>query len=326
MRDFAFRGDDLVVATHGRAIWVLHDITPLRQMAQAAAAAVYLFRPATAIRSRLGNPTGAVVSYYLERRPEGPVTLAVTDQEGRTGIVFSSAGKNKLDVEPGMHRVNWNLRYPVPADIQGGASYDERPPRGIMALPGRYTVKLTVAGQSYTQPLNVVNDPRSKTPLPALQAEYKLASALMDAVARDHEAVDQILEVRGQLKGLRQRLASDPSAKTLLPAIDSLDRRTDAIENRLYQSHAKTSEELLNFPTELNSKIAYLEDEVDFGDGAPTAQFQQMAQQYLQELDQQIKSWRELRERDLALLNRKIEQQHIPLIYMPPARPDPKRP
>lgn len=319
MRDFVIHGDDLIVATHGRAIWVLHDIAPLRQMAQAAAADVYLFRPSTAVRSRLGDPTGGTLSYFLKTKPNGPVSLSVTDQTGRTGILFSSTGKNKLDVEPGMHRVNWNLRYPVPDDIHGGAAYDERSPRGIMALPGQYTVKLTVEGHTYTQPLAVVNDPRSKTSAIALAAEYKLATTLMDAMARDHQAVNQILQVRAQLKQLRQRLADDAGAKQILSAIDSLDQKADSIENVLYQPNAKTNEELLNFPTELNSNIAYLEDEVDFGDGAPTEQFQQMAREYLRELQQQIGKWHELQKNDLAALNRQIEQKQIPVIYLPPA-------
>ncbi|HEX5422727.1 MAG TPA: hypothetical protein VFW94_04210 [Candidatus Acidoferrales bacterium] len=319
MRDFVIHGDDLIVATHGRAIWVLHDIAPLRQMAQAAAADVYLFRPSTAVRSRLGDPTGGALSYFLKTKPNGPVSLSVTDQTGRTGILFSSTGKNKLDVEPGMHRVNWNLRYPVPDDIHGGAAYDERSPRGIMALPGQYTVKLTVEGHTYTQPLTVVNDPRSKTSAIALAAEYKLATTLMDAMARDHQAVNQILQVRAQLKQLRQRLADDAGAKQILSAIDSLDQKADSIENVLYQPNAKTNEELLNFPTELNSNIAYLEDEVDFGDGTPTEQFQQMAREYLRELQQQIGKWHELQKNDLAALNRQIEQKQIPVIYPPPA-------
>lgn len=319
MRDFVIHGDDLIVATHGRAIWVLHDIAPLRQMAQAAAADVYLFRPSTAVRSRLGDPTGGTLSYFLKTKPNGPVSLSVTDQTGRTGILFSSTGKNKLDVEPGMHRVNWNLRYPVPDDIHGGAAYDERSPRGIMALPGQYTVKLTVEGHTYTQPLTVVNDPRSKTSAIALAAEYKLATTLMDAMARDHQAVNQILQVRAQLKQLRQRLADDAGAKQILSAIDSLDQKADSIENVLYQPNAKTNEELLNFPTELNSNIAYLEDEVDFGDGTPTEQFQQMAREYLRELQQQIGKWHELQKNDLAALNRQIEQKQIPVIYPPPA-------
>lgn len=319
MRDFVIHGDDLIVATHGRAIWVLHDIAPLRQMAQAAAADVYLFRPSTAVRSRLGDPTGGTLSYFLKTKPNGPVSLTVTDQTGRTGTLFSSTGKNKLDVEPGMHRVNWNLRYPVPDDIHGGAAYDERSPRGIMALPGQYTVKLTVEGHTYTQPLAVVNDPRSKTSAIALAAEYKLATTLMDAMARDHQAVNQILQVRAQLKQLRQRLADDAGAKQILSAIDSLDQKADSIENVLYQPNAKTNEELLNFPTELNSNIAYLEDEVDFGDGAPTEQFQQMAREYLRELQQQIGKWHELQKNDLAALNRQIEQKQIPVIYLPPA-------
>ena len=319
MRDFAFHGNDLVVATHGRAIWVLDDITPFRQLAQASAADVYLFRPETAIRSRLGNPTGAFLDYYLKSEPSGAVALSVMDAQGKIGVLYSTAGPNKLDVAPGMHRVNWNLRYPVPPDIQGGSAYDERYPRGIMALPGKYTVRLTVDGKTYTQPLTVVNDPRSKVPQADLVAEYDLATTLMDALARDHQTADQILDLRAELQRLRHRLAADPNAQSLLASMADLDRKASVIENRLYQSHAKTNEELLNFPTELNSKIAYLEDEVDFGDGAPTAQFQEMAKLYLARLADQIQRWDTLQKTDLAALNRQMQQHHIPVLYVPPA-------
>jgi photosystem II stability/assembly factor-like uncharacterized protein len=318
MRDFAIHGNDLIVATHGRAIWSLDDITPLRQLAQASAADVYLFRPETAVRSRLGDPTGATLSYYLKTKPSGPVTLAVVDAEGKTGVLYSSMGEDKLNIAPGMHRVNWNLRYPVPPDIPGGSAYDERYPRGIMALPGKYTVKLIVDGKKYTQPLTVENDPRSRVPQADLVAEYNLATTLMNAVARDHQAVDQILQLRSELKQLHERLANDPNAKAILSAMDDLDQKASVIENVLYQSHAKTNEELLNFPTELNSKIAYLEDEVDFGDGAPTAQFKEMARLYLGELDQQIERWQELQKKELEALNRQMEQQHIPVVYVAP--------
>jgi photosystem II stability/assembly factor-like uncharacterized protein len=315
-RDFAFHGNDLLVGTHGRSIWALDDITPLREVAKAAGSDAYLFGAETAIRSRFGKPAGTTLSYYLKAKASGPVTLEVVDAEGRTGVRFSSTGKRKLDIEPGMHRVNWDLRYPVPADIQGGAAYDERSPRGILALPGKYTVKLTVDGKSYSQPLTVVNDPRSKATQAALEEEYKLATTLMDALGRDHQTVDEILQLRAQLKGLRKRLADDPKTEAIRKAIEELDQKADAIENVLYQSHAKTNEELLNYPTELNSKIAYLEDEVDFGDGAPTEQFREMAREYLGELQQQIERWKELQKKELAVLNRQMEESHIPVVQV----------
>jgi photosystem II stability/assembly factor-like uncharacterized protein len=319
MRDFAIHDNDLIVATHGRSIWSLDDIVPLRQLAEASKADVYLFRPETAIRSRLGDPTGATFSYYLKTKPTGPVTLAVIDARGKTGVLFSSTGKRKLDIQPGMHRVSWNLRYPVPPDITGGSAYDERYPRGIMALPGKYTVKLTVDGQSYTQPLTVVNDPRSKVPQADLVAEYNLATTLMDALARDHQTADQILQLRAELKQMRKRLANDPNAKAILTAMAKLDHKASVIENVFYQPRAKTNEELLNFPTELNSKIAYLEDEVDFGDGAPTVPFKEMTQIYLRRLGQEVAEWKQLQQNDLAALNRQMQQDHIPVLYVAPA-------
>jgi hypothetical protein len=140
----------------------------------------------------------------------------------------------------------------------------------------------------------------------------------MDAMAQDHRAVDEILQVRSQIRQLQQRLHGDAAAQPVLTAATAIDHKADVIENVLYQSQAKTNEELLNFPTELNSKIAYLEDEVDYGDGAPTVQFQQMAQEYLQQLQQQLTAWRQLKQTGLAALNRQMEQDHVPVIYVKP--------
>ncbi|MDT7688724.1 MAG: hypothetical protein QOE46_1483 [Acidobacteriota bacterium] len=200
VRDLVIHDDDLVVATHGRGFWVLDDITPLRQSSdEVLNSAAFLFRPADAVItapfSENGTPQprdeplaenppyGAIIDYYLKSSVAGPVTLEILSPAGETVRLYSSEDRtppvdpNKLDIpaswiptpEPlstaaGMHRWVWDFRPPPPADRgQRGGGAGVFGGRGAQpVLPGDYTVKLTVGGKSYTQPLHLRADPRAK--------------------------------------------------------------------------------------------------------------------------------------------------------------------
>jgi photosystem II stability/assembly factor-like uncharacterized protein len=197
MRDIAITGDDLVVATHGRGFWVLDGITALRQIdAKVAVADVFLFRSGAAFDlpapSEQGTPlpkdepqaenppTGAIIDYYLKTAPAGVVALEILDGAGTIVRRFASDDRpqprdpNTLSVqtiwatpgEPlpataGMHRWVWDLHGPPAGGRGRGAGGAGGLGRGGAAVPhGAYTVRLTVDGKTYTQPLVVKADPR----------------------------------------------------------------------------------------------------------------------------------------------------------------------
>ena len=200
MRDLAIHDDDLIVATHGRGFWVIDDITALRQINDDVAKAnAHLFRPADAITLTPGSdngtpmprdepladnaPYGAMIDYYLKTSATNAVTLEILDPSGEMIRKFSSEDKpplvnpetlnipaywvrpfEPLPNTPGMHRWIWDLRPTPPARPAGGGGGGGGFGRGGAAfvLPGIYTVKLSVAGKSYTQPLLVRMDPRTK--------------------------------------------------------------------------------------------------------------------------------------------------------------------
>ncbi|MGH9540401.1 MAG: WD40/YVTN/BNR-like repeat-containing protein [Terriglobales bacterium] len=146
--DLAVHGDDLAISTYGRALWILDDITPLRQIAAAqAAGGAYLFRPETAMRVRWSNnhdtplppeipagenpPEGAIIDYYLKAPAQGPMTLDIYDAAGQLVRQYTNTPPPPdtslpnvaeywleppavLSAEPGMHRFVWDLRYPWP--------------------------------------------------------------------------------------------------------------------------------------------------------------------------------------------------------------------
>ncbi|HEV8264955.1 MAG TPA: hypothetical protein VGQ06_08375 [Gemmatimonadales bacterium] len=240
MRDLYIHDADLVVGTHGRSIWILDDFSPLRQIAAAArTTSAYLFRPAPAYRVRWNQntdtplppdepagknpPDGAIIDYYLGAAAPGAVTLEVRDARGRLVRRFSSAdtfpvdsGLNipdywirppqRLSTEPGMHRFVWDLHYPPPPSAGGSypisAIYRDtwREPRGPVALPGRYTLRLTAGGRVLSQPLTVRMDPRVRTPAAGLAQQFAYASRLTAAMRRQHEAMRAVRALRARLK------------------------------------------------------------------------------------------------------------------------------
>ena len=224
IRDLTIHEDDLVAGTHGRSFWILDDITPLRQASAAIADSdAHLFKPQTAMRVRWNKntdtplppeepagqnpPDGAILYYYLKNASDS-VVIDVLDAAGKLVRRYSSADKpeppeNDLTYPsywirppqippavPGMHRFVWDLRYTPPDalrhDYPMTATYQDTPrePRGPIAVPGEYTVRLTVDGKSFTQPLTLKMDPRVKTPPAALKQQFDLAMKVVEMMSR----------------------------------------------------------------------------------------------------------------------------------------------
>ncbi len=198
IRDLRVHAGDLIVATHGRGIWILDDIAPLRQAdAATAQSAVHLYRPQPAVEFSLGiypgearppevahaanPPTGAIIDYWLGQDMHGPVTLAIYDASGELVRRYSSAAQPVtmppanfpkyyrappaiLPAQTGANRFVWNFRGTPPSGPAHWASpavlcRTPRGPLGPWMPPGRYRVVLTVDGKQYNQPLTVRPNP-----------------------------------------------------------------------------------------------------------------------------------------------------------------------
>src|SRR5262249_6549867 len=191
IHDLVVHGHDLSVATHGRSFWGLDDLGPLRQMsAGLAGEPAHLFTPRRAVRTRLGHanprrypigenpPDGAVLYYWLKEAPKEPAKLEFLDAQGKVIRKFTSEQKktaeapeewerdadvDHIPATAGLNRCAWNLRYETPAKIPAAVYDSGNNPIGPLAPPGKYSVRLTVGGQTYSAPLELGMDPRVKT-------------------------------------------------------------------------------------------------------------------------------------------------------------------
>jgi photosystem II stability/assembly factor-like uncharacterized protein len=199
-------------------------------------------------------PDGAIIEYYLASAA-GDAKLEILDSAGRLIRTFSSRDTSMapadigntprywirptqvLSAAAGFHRFVWDLHYERPAGTSGqpgqypisATPHDTpREPRGPWALPGQFTVRLSVGGKTYRQPLVVRMDPRVKTPAAAIAAEHAMAVSLFDAIAVDSTIRAQGSALRTSLGAARQSAASSGN-QPLLAAIGSLQDSVAAI-------------------------------------------------------------------------------------------------
>ncbi len=348
IHDLNVHGDDLIAATHGRSFWVLDDITPLRQIEPGSAhSEMILFKPETALRLHLPDavdrrgpvgddpPPGAIINYYFKSAPKDEVKLEIFDKAGKLVRSLSSKEKKEFEQPPewpdqvkevttipagvGMNRYAWNLRWEAPVKIPG-AFYSDQGPQGPIAMPGEYTVKLTVGNQSQTQPLEIVMDPRVKNVKPEdLQKQFDLAIQIRDANADLHKAVNQIRAMRAELKTLHSRYEDDAKLKALVQQGDALDKKMAPIEEQLIQVNMKGSEANLAFPNMLNEQLDSMAAVVQAGDNAPTKQEYEVFQMLRGKLDQQLASWKQIMSTDVPAFNQLVKNSDVPALYVPPA-------
>ena len=348
MRDFTFHDSDLIVATHGRSIWVLDNIDALRQAEPALAnEPAHLFKPEPAIRmipaSSNGTPLppdvayaqnppdGAMLDYYLAATAHDPVTLEILDRQGNLVRRYSSAEKpppvdvRRLEIpafwvkppavlasDAGMHRWIWDLRYPAPAGGRGrGGMAAFFGGGGPWALPGQYTVRLTVDGKSYTQPLTVRMDPRLQVSMADLEKQLTTARQVESLSAKVSDALRQATSLRRAIAGLQSQPASDVKS-----ALASFTRSMDEVAGvppRLTPEDsgvAPPSNDISSL-LYLNGELQRISQSVNGGQAAPTDGALKALADTQQKLSAALQKWEAVATTGLTQLNQVLQKNGI---------------
>lgn len=230
------RENDLILATHGRSIWIFDDASAIQQMsAEVEKSPAWLFdmRPALRFTTRftrygIGSkqfagpnpPYGALITYFL--REKGPVKIQILDSKG--AVIRELA---KPPQEAGMNRINWDLRAEPPhlRRAPSPASDDEGfqgPPRGPQVLPGTYTVRLTAGGRTFDRKVEVKLDPTLKVAPSDLATQYEYALKLRDLFSRANDTLKRLDSLKQHLQHYETRLPENqkPAVKDAIKEVD----------------------------------------------------------------------------------------------------------
>ncbi len=250
-------------------------------------------------------PDGAVIYYYLKSKPEGELRLSFLDSSGNEITAFSSDAKEGQHptVNPGLNRFIWNMRYSGSHAVPGSpVSADQL--AGPVAVPGSYQVRLTVGGESLTQPLAIVRDPRVAGSQSDLQAQFDLLIKIRDVLSETHDAVNRLRDLREQVQAWAKRVEDDEVKQAASAIVDKLN----AVELDLIQPKSGSP---LQPPAGLNEKIAALAGMVSNADTRPTAQSDAVFEKLAGLADGSIEKLDPIVGHDIAAFNRLLAERGV---------------
>jgi photosystem II stability/assembly factor-like uncharacterized protein len=355
VRDLVVHGDSLAIATHGRAFWILDDISPLRDWTgQAGVAPVTLFKPPVVYRERGGGrggfggfrgrgggpqysglstpnpPEGPVfVDYALSTKPTGPVTIAILDPDGHTVRTYSSADNVAPGAAPeppaagrggrgGRGRGGFGFggfaAAPVNVPVEVGFNRFAAPlptpetPEAVHCIPnevlwggggrgggaavvpvGTFSVKLTVDGRSYTQPLRITMDPKLHVSDADMMEQYSLATKVAGQADALHDAVNDMLSLQKQLADL-------PNGK-------ALSDKMQAVIEVMANLHSTSGEDPLNYAIGLDNKLADFAGSVLGGEGKPTEGMMEVYNDLEPQYTAIMARWKQIQTTDIPAFN-----------------------
>jgi photosystem II stability/assembly factor-like uncharacterized protein len=326
VRDFAIqpRENDLVMATHGRGIWIIDDITPLRALTPELLKQEVAFVSARPAQQRIEGtggwangdaafvgdnpPDAAVITYYQRSRHLfGKLKLEVLTSSGQ--IVDELPASKR----PGLNRVIWSMRQKPPR-VPPAAQLAQSGIRGPRLVPGAYSVRLTKAGKISATKLTVGLDRRAKFSEADRKMQFDAAMEVHALFGEESALMDRILFLRGELgKGAAALPETDPLRKS----VTAFDGKVDAVRKKIVattEGGAITGEERLREHTDrlYGAILSY--------EGKPGDYQMAYIDALRHELNDVTKEFDELVANELPSLNESLKSKGQPPIPIPPTK------
>ena len=273
--DLIVTDKDIVVGTHGRSIYILDDISPIREMSKVDLNKPHLYDTYYAAR-RVQN---AEIKYYLPDDVSS-LNIRIFDQKGnvvleKEGLIEKDASEEESSwygsdnknpsMKKGLNTYIWNLRYPGATEFDGMIIWSARPQLGPIAPPGKYIIELTINNKKYETSIDLIKDPRIDVSDDDINVQFNFAMEIRNQTDLANRSVIEIRNMKVHLDSIISKKSSSRLVK-----IKMLISKLETIESSIYQVKNQSGQDPLNFPIRVNNRLAYLRKSVESGDGLPT--------------------------------------------------------
>jgi len=315
--DLAIKENSLIVATQGRSLWMLDDLTVLHQLNSTTANEAFtLFKPKDSYRTQgrsagpsltqgTNLPNGVVVYFNLKDfdKAKDTVQLHFKEKDGTLIKTFSTASEEQaLKVTEGGNQFVWDTRYEGAETLKGmifwSASFS-----GAKALPGNYTVVLEKNGVAQSHEFTLLKDPRAEVGLAEMKQQFEFVNKVNQTVDQAHKAIKNMRSIQSKLSDFEKNYGDLEEAKGLLAEAKTLKEAFSTIEKALYQTQNKSNQDPLNFPIRLTNKLAHLNRLVTINDFPPTEQDEAVRVELTAKIENQMEHYQKLISEDLETFN-----------------------
>ncbi len=338
--DLGLRDNDLIVATSGRAFWILDDLGALQQgLPNMSEGTPMLFSPKPTVRLMAGGrggentgqnpPRGMIIDYFLpDSLPDSvAISLEILGENGEVIRNYSSEKDSgfrgfpggpspdpTLEKAQGVNRFVWDFnRESLPA-VPGVMVLGDY--SGAMVAPGKYTLKLTIEDQSVETEAEIIPDPRLDAGPDEYAAQQAILLSITDMVTDIHESVNRMRNAQKQVDQLVAQLKKQEGTEELVEQGEALSKAIQEWEENLIQPKTQTFQDVINFPNQLNAELLTLKGRVETHDPQPTAGAEQRLSDLQVEWERHLSGMRQLIGEELAAFNEAYREQELPIILM----------
>ena len=338
--DLAFRDNDLIAATTGRAFWILDDLGAFQQYANNKELKLFMPKPSYHYGGGGGlpdkpesfagtnAPEGVILYYYLpEAVDTNLLKMEILNSNGKTIRTYSNK-KNPdfksypggppaaelLPGEKGMNRFLWDLRGETMPDVSGVFIYGDY--RGYRLAPGNYKARLVYKGSSSETDIIVLQDPNMKADTQAWTEQQQVLEKINRDIAEIHENVNTIRKAKKQVDIYNENLKDMPQQTALLDEGKELVKKMEAWEKNIIEDRITNGQDVINWPSKLNAEFFNLKGLADTHDPRVTdgvkhrlADLEKQWQGYKQQYDTDIKG-------AINAYNQKYQQANIPAVMI----------
>lgn len=327
--DLAIKDNNLIVATQGRSLWIIDDLSVLHQLYDSNADSNFLFKPKDTYRMDGGGRSGSktagtnhplgVMTYFnlKDYKEDDEVCLTYFDQKGDTIKTFSTKNKkeDKLEVKKGMNQFNWNMIYDGAEKLDNmilwWASLS-----GPKAVPGNYKVELKVNDEVLSKPFTILADPRSESSLDDMKAQFDFITEVNKTMDESHKTIKKIRRIDKQLSAFETQYKDDERVTDLIEKSKNLREQFSEIEKALYQTKNQSAQDPLNFPIRLTNKLGHLNALVGMGDFAPTDQDIAVKNEITAKIEEQLKAFNVLVSKEIKAFNTAFNNKKLNYLFL----------
>ncbi len=330
--DLTIKDNNLIVATQGRSLWIIDDLSLLHQSTSVVKNTNHLFKPKDAYRmggrarsqksltEGENHPSGVMTYFNIKDFDAKKDTIVLTylNPGGDTLQMYSTHAKEKKDslaIKKGGNLFNWNTRIDGAESLKGMILWWANL-NGPKVVPGDYQVTLDVNGQQQTQPFKILPNPNAEATVADMQKQYDFISDINKTVDRAHQSIRKIRKINKQLKTFETQYKEDERTTELREKAKNMRESFGNIEKELYQTKNRSGQDPLNFPIRLTNKLGHLNSLVGMGDFGPTDQDVAVKEQLSAAIKTQLTAFDQMLDDEVAQFNKAFNQLQLEYLFV----------